>query len=93
MKRTALERLWEEYHFGPLVEEAYPCDACGLQGLSMFLEFHIGRNGEFPRIRLERFPWILKDLGGALVCFLKASAIPFQKPYNKALPESSTGFW
>lgn len=46
LKRTALERLWEEYHFGPLVEEAYPCDACGLQGLSMFLEFHIGRNGE-----------------------------------------------
>ena len=63
LKRTALERLWEEYHFGPLVEEAYPCDACGLQGLSMFLEFHIGRNGEFPCIRLERFvldferPW------------------------------------
>ena len=28
------------------MEEAYPCDACGLQGLSMFLEFHIGRNGE-----------------------------------------------
>ena len=21
-KRTALERLWEEYHFGPLIEEA-----------------------------------------------------------------------
>eukprot|EP00435_Cladocopium_sp_Y103_P074394 s24_g48.t1 len=63
LKRTALERLWEEYHFGPLVEEAYPCDACGLQGLSMFLEFHIGRNGEFPGIRLEHFSLILKDLG------------------------------
>lgn len=34
LKRSALERLWEEYHFGPLVEEAYPSDACGLQGVS-----------------------------------------------------------
>ncbi|CAE8593763.1 unnamed protein product, partial [Polarella glacialis] len=66
IKRAALERLWEEYHFGPLVDEAYPSDACGLEGLSSFLEFHIGRGGELLERRAEPDRTVLRALRGLL---------------------------
>ncbi|CAK9072509.1 Uncharacterized protein SCF082_LOCUS35655 [Durusdinium trenchii] len=66
-KRSALERLWEEYHFGPLVEEAYPSEyPCGLQGLSNFLDFHLGREGELLERRAEPDRSVLKALRGLL---------------------------
>ncbi|OLQ11172.1 hypothetical protein AK812_SmicGene5021 [Symbiodinium microadriaticum] len=66
LKRRSLERLWEEYQFGPLVEEAYPCDPCGLQGMAMFLEFHIGRGGELLERRAEPDRSVLRALRGLL---------------------------
>eukprot|EP00930_Biecheleria_cincta_P002849 TRINITY_DN10382_c0_g1_i1.p1 TRINITY_DN10382_c0_g1~~TRINITY_DN10382_c0_g1_i1.p1 ORF type:complete len:1759 (-),score=371.24 TRINITY_DN10382_c0_g1_i1:14-5290(-) len=66
LKRTALEKLWEEYQFGPLVDEAYPSDPCGLQGLAAFLEFHIGRTGELLARRAEPDRTVLRALRGLL---------------------------
>eukprot|EP00931_Biecheleriopsis_adriatica_P048244 TRINITY_DN27879_c0_g1_i1.p1 TRINITY_DN27879_c0_g1~~TRINITY_DN27879_c0_g1_i1.p1 ORF type:complete len:1796 (-),score=448.97 TRINITY_DN27879_c0_g1_i1:65-5374(-) len=90
LKRTALERLWEEYQFGPLVEEAYPCDPCGLQGLASFLEFHIGRTGELLERRAEPDRTVLRALRG-LMNLQQALARPASMSAGSSAAEGAPG--
>lgn len=66
LKRTALERLWEDYRFGPVVAEAYPADVCALDGLEAFVEFHVGPTGEQLEQRAEPDKSVLKALRSIL---------------------------
>ncbi|CAJ1454296.1 unnamed protein product [Effrenium voratum] len=101
LKRTQLERLWEEYNFGPLVEEAYPCDPCGLQGLSLFLEFHIGRGGELLDRRAEPDKTVLKALRGLLnlqqvlarPAFMASSSSGAMEGWRQAVTDLEEAVW
>eukprot|EP00443_Scrippsiella_acuminata_P089336 CAMPEP_0115429882 /NCGR_PEP_ID=MMETSP0271-20121206/30752_1 /TAXON_ID=71861 /ORGANISM="Scrippsiella trochoidea, Strain CCMP3099" /LENGTH=1216 /DNA_ID=CAMNT_0002855081 /DNA_START=83 /DNA_END=3729 /DNA_ORIENTATION=+ len=75
LKRAALEKLWEDYQFGAVAAEAYPVDACALEGLSAFLEFHIGPTGELLEQRAEPDKTVLKAVR-SLLALQRALARP-----------------
>eukprot|EP00929_Paragymnodinium_shiwhaense_P025650 TRINITY_DN15454_c0_g1_i1.p1 TRINITY_DN15454_c0_g1~~TRINITY_DN15454_c0_g1_i1.p1 ORF type:complete len:1851 (+),score=381.48 TRINITY_DN15454_c0_g1_i1:173-5725(+) len=66
-RRAALDKLWEDYQFGPVVAEAYPLDACSLDGLASFVEFHTGAVGELLERKAEPDRSMLRALRGMLM--------------------------